>query len=48
MRLDVELDGTAKGTIEGEDFARAFVAIWLGAAPPNAEIKKGLLGQSCE
>lgn len=46
--IEVATDGTTHGTIEGEDFARAFLAIWLGATPPNPELKKGLLGQPCE
>lgn len=46
--IEVDVQGAVKGTIEGEDFARAFLAIWLGATPPNPELKKGLLGQPCE
>ena len=45
--LQVEVNGTAKGTIKGDDFARAFLSIWLGANPPNPEIKVGLLGGAC-
>jgi hypothetical protein len=36
-----------KGTIAGEDFARAFISIWLGAMPPNPELKSGLLAEDC-
>ena len=46
--IEVDVQGAVKGTIEGDDFARAFLAIWLGATPPNPELKKGLLGQACE
>jgi hypothetical protein len=46
--IEVDVNGVSKGTIEGEDFARAFVAIWLGATPPNPELKRGLLGGACE
>jgi hypothetical protein len=46
--IQVDVDGTVKGTIEGDDFARAFVSIWLGATPPNPELKSGLLGGECE
>jgi hypothetical protein len=46
--IEVDVNGGAKGTIEGEDFARAFLSIWLGATPPNPELKSGLLGQPCE
>jgi hypothetical protein len=46
--VQVVVDGITKGTIDGDDFSRAFVAIWLGAQPPNAELKSGLLGGECE
>jgi hypothetical protein len=45
--IQVDVDGTVKGTIEGEDFARALVSIWLGETPPNEELKGGLLGAPC-
>jgi len=45
--IDVGVDGTAKGTIEGDDFSRALLSIWLGESPPNPELKKGLLGGEC-
>ena len=41
------LDGKVQGTIAGDDFARAFLAIWLGPSPPNAELRTGLLGGAC-
>ena len=45
--LQVDVNGAVKGTIQGDDFAKAFLAIWLGADPPNPEIKTGLLGGTC-
>jgi hypothetical protein len=45
--LQVVVNGRNKGTIEGDDFARAFFNIWLGSNPPNAGLKSGLLGGSC-
>ena len=45
--LQVDFNGTVKGTIEGDDFAKAFLSIWLGANPPNPELKTGLLGGAC-
>jgi hypothetical protein len=45
--LAVEVNGAVKGVIKGDDFAKAFLAIWLGADPPNPEIKAGLLGGAC-
>lgn len=40
----VEVGGTAKGTIEGKDFADALFACWLGPKPPSDDLKNGLLG----
>lgn len=45
--IEVGVNGTVKGTIEGDDFARALLSIWLGETPPNPELKKGLLGGEC-
>jgi len=45
--LQVDVNGAVKGIIKGDDFAKAFLAIWLGADPPNPEIKAGLLGGAC-
>ena len=42
----VDVNGTMKGTIKGDDFAKALLSIWLGD-PPNPEIKSGLLGGAC-
>lgn len=44
--VEVVVNGAAKGTLKGDDFARALFSIWLGD-PPNPEIKKGLLGGAC-
>ncbi len=45
--LLVDVNGAAKGTVKGDDFAKAFLSIWLGAEPPNPEIKAGMLGGAC-
>jgi hypothetical protein len=45
--LEVNVNGAAKGTIKGDDFSKAFLSIWLGADPPNPEIKAGMLGGAC-
>ena len=45
--VQVDVAGKAQGTIRGDDFARALFAIWLGATPPNAGLKSGLLGGRC-
>jgi hypothetical protein len=44
--VQVDVGGTVKGTIPGDDFAKAFLSIWLGN-PPNPEIKAGILGGAC-
>ena len=46
--LHVDVNGTVKGTISGDDFATAFFSIWLGTHPPNPGLKSGLLGGACE
>ena len=46
--MQVDVNGTGKGTIPGDDFATAFLSIWLGAHPPNSGLKSGLLGGACE
>lgn len=40
----VSIAGEPKGTIEGEDFARALRAVWLGPKPPSRDFREGLLG----
>jgi len=45
--LQADVNGTVKGTIKGDDFAKAFLSIWLGADPPNPEVKAGMLGGAC-
>ena len=46
--VQITVNGVQKGLIEGADFSRALLAIWLGATPPNPELKAGLLGGQCE
>jgi chalcone isomerase-like protein len=45
--LEVDVNGAAKGTIKGDEFAKAFFSIWLGANTPNPDLKSGLLGGAC-
>lgn len=40
----VSIGGEEKGTVEGEDFARALRAVWLGPKPPSEDLRAGLLG----
>ena len=46
--VQVEVNGTVKGLIKGDDFATAFLSIWLGHHPSNPNLKSGLLGGACE
>jgi len=45
--VEVSMNGAVKGTVKGDDFAKALLSVWLGADPPNPEIKAGLLGGTC-
>ena len=45
--IEYLLNGVPQGSISGEDFARAFFGIWLGARPPGHALKAGLLGAAC-
>ena len=40
----VSAKNVEKGVIEGKDFADALFAVWLGANPVQADLKKSLLG----
>ena len=44
--VQVDVNGKVKGTIKGDDFAKAFLSLWLGD-PPNPELKSGMLGGAC-
>ncbi len=39
------LNGKEKLTIAGPAFGQMLFSVWLGPKPPNASLKKGLLGQ---
>lgn len=43
---ELSLNGEAKGTIQGADFAAALFSIWLGSKPIDNKLKKQLLGMS--
>lgn len=40
----VYIKGQLKGTIEGEDFHKALLLVWLGEFPPDYGLKDDLLG----
>ena len=46
--IQVDVNGTVQGMITGDDVATAFLSLWLGAHPPNAGLKSGLLGGARE
>src|SRR5208282_203744 len=39
------INGTDKLTIAGPAFGPVLLSVWLGPKPPNADLKKGMLGQ---
>ena len=42
----IEVNGAAKGTLEGKEFADALFRSWIGPKPgPGEDFKKKLLGQ---
>jgi Chalcone isomerase-like len=43
-RTTVVVQDEPRGTIEGADFARALLAVWLGPNPVDADLKRALLG----
>jgi hypothetical protein len=46
--VTVDVNGAADKEIQGADFAVALLSIWIGAEPPNDDLKTGLLGGKCE
>jgi len=44
-RVDVVINGVKETSIEGADFQRALLAVWLGPNPPNKTLKAGILGK---
>ena len=45
--LQVKVNGTVKGTIQGDDFGKAFLSISIGANAQDQKLKAGLLGGAC-
>ncbi len=43
---ELSLNNQPLGVIEGEDFAAAIFAIWLGPQPIDRDFKRGLLGET--
>jgi hypothetical protein len=40
----VRINGELRGTVEGNDFFRALLSIWLGERPVTKSLRKGMLG----
>ncbi len=43
--LEVMMDGKVRGTVAGDDFARALFTVWFGPEPGDANLKSGMLGK---
>jgi hypothetical protein len=41
---EVRINGEWRGAIEGNDFFRALLKIWLGANPVSKSLKQDMLG----
>jgi len=41
----IRIKGAKKGVIEGADFNRALLAVWLGDEPADSDLKEALLGK---
>ncbi len=46
--MQVDINGTVKGMIAGDEFSKAFLSIWFGDHPQTPELKRGLLGGPCK
>jgi hypothetical protein len=45
MGTRISIAGVEKGRIEGADFNRALLKVWLGEKPAQADLKQSLLGK---
>ena len=45
-KVTVSHNGKPQATIDGTEFRRALMSVWLGKNPPNKEVKQGILGRS--
>ncbi len=45
--VTLEVNGMGGAAFEGEDFSTALLATWIGATPPNVDLKSGMLGGTC-
>lgn len=40
----VSINNEVRGSVTGADFQQALLKIWLGDAPADADLKRGMLG----
>ena len=43
--LEVAMNDKVRGSIPGDDFARALFTVWFGPEPGDENLKRGMLGQ---
>jgi len=43
--IEVALNGEARGSVPGDDFARALFTLWFGPTPGDPNLKRGMLGK---
>ena len=43
--LEVAMDEKVRGTVAGDDFARALFTVWFGPEPGDENLKSGMLGK---
>ena len=43
--VHVYVNGRKKGFVQGGQFSRVMLTIWLGSSPPNKGLKRGMLGK---
>jgi len=43
--IEVTLNGEARGSVPGDDFARTLFAVWFGPDPGDENLKRGMLGK---
>lgn len=46
--VSVDVNGAGGPEITGADFSSTLLSIWIGSAPPNKELRTGLLGGKCD
>ena len=42
---EVVIDGSPRGSVEGDDFFSALMLVWIGDKPADPDLKQGILGR---